>query len=130
MALIMRAETNAGIANALGISPKTVEKHIEAAYRRLGVQTRTEALLILLGDAVPTRTHVSQPTPDGRERPSHPRQVQVRPLPVKPRTPARDLLHRCPPGGSCVLGDRKYGAWPGRRRIGGDPRVGRGVLRA
>ncbi len=48
MALIMCAETNAGIANKLGISPKTVEKHIEAAYRRLGVQTRTEALLILL----------------------------------------------------------------------------------
>ena len=36
MALILRGETTAGIANELGISPKTVEKHIESAYRALG----------------------------------------------------------------------------------------------
>ncbi len=49
MALILRGETTAGIANELGISPKTVEKHIESAYRALGAQSRTEALLVLLG---------------------------------------------------------------------------------
>ena len=53
MALILRGETTAGIANELGISPKTVEKHIESAYRALGVQSRTEALLVLLNGSRP-----------------------------------------------------------------------------
>ncbi len=49
MALGLRGRTNAAIANELGISPRTVAKHLEAAFRRLGVQTRTEAAVALLG---------------------------------------------------------------------------------
>ena len=61
MALILQGETTAGIANSLGISPKTVEKHIESAYRALGVQSRTEALLVLLNGSRPAARPASEP---------------------------------------------------------------------
>ncbi len=38
-------KSNADIASILQISSRTVEKHIEAIYAKLGVETRTAALL-------------------------------------------------------------------------------------
>ncbi len=40
---VTQGKTNAGIGRALGISEKTVEKHLDAIYRKLDVQSRTEA---------------------------------------------------------------------------------------
>lgn len=41
--LLAAGNTNAQIALALRIAQKTVSKHVEAIYRRLGVQTRVAA---------------------------------------------------------------------------------------
>lgn len=49
MTLILDGATNGAVANQLGISERTVEKHVYGAYARLGARTRTEALLTLLG---------------------------------------------------------------------------------
>ena len=48
MELILGGSTNGGVAHALGISERTVEKHVIAAYTKLGARTRTEALLKVL----------------------------------------------------------------------------------
>lgn len=39
--------TNVAVARALGISPRTVAKHLEHAYRKLGVSSRTAAVTTL-----------------------------------------------------------------------------------
>lgn len=49
MRLILDGATNGSVAHELGISERTVEKHVYGAYARLGARTRTEALLALLG---------------------------------------------------------------------------------
>lgn len=49
MRLILDGATNGAVAHELGISERTVEKHVYGAYARLGARTRTEALLALLG---------------------------------------------------------------------------------
>ena len=49
MKLILDGATNGSVAHQLGISERTVEKHVYGAYARLGARTRTEALLTLLG---------------------------------------------------------------------------------
>lgn len=49
MRLVLAGRTNDAVARDLGISTRTVAKHLEAAYRRLGVRTRTEAAALLLG---------------------------------------------------------------------------------
>lgn len=41
--------TNADIAAALQISPATVRKHLQRAYARLGLRSRSEALVLLAG---------------------------------------------------------------------------------
>jgi DNA-binding NarL/FixJ family response regulator len=46
--MILNGATNGSVANDLGISERTVEKHVLAAYQRLGARTRTEALLAIL----------------------------------------------------------------------------------
>jgi DNA-binding CsgD family transcriptional regulator len=48
MTLVLNGATNGAVANALGISERTVEKHVIAAYDKLGVRTRTKALLAVL----------------------------------------------------------------------------------
>lgn len=42
--LVRLGMANKEVAQALGISPGTVRKHLEHTYARLGVQSRTEAL--------------------------------------------------------------------------------------
>jgi DNA-binding CsgD family transcriptional regulator len=44
LALIAEGRTNADVATALWISPATVRKHLENAYTKLGVTTRTAAV--------------------------------------------------------------------------------------
>jgi DNA-binding NarL/FixJ family response regulator len=44
--LTSQGKTNNGIAYALGISEKTVEKHLDSIYRKLDVRSRTEAAVI------------------------------------------------------------------------------------
>jgi len=48
MVLVLNGATNAGVASELGISERTVEKHVLAAYEKLGARTRMEALLAIL----------------------------------------------------------------------------------
>ena len=43
----IRGETNAEIAEALSISPRTVAKHLEHAYAKLGVHGRREAARLI-----------------------------------------------------------------------------------
>lgn len=46
--LVAEGKRNAEIGAVLGLSPRTVEKHLEHIYHKLGVQTRTAAALSLL----------------------------------------------------------------------------------
>lgn len=45
---VAQGKSNAEIAIILGISPRTVDKHLQAIYARLGVETRTQAALIAI----------------------------------------------------------------------------------
>jgi DNA-binding NarL/FixJ family response regulator len=56
--LVADGRTNAAIAHALGVSPRTVAKHLEHIYRRLGVSSRAAA--------------VSRMTPEGSLKPGSP----------------------------------------------------------
>jgi DNA-binding CsgD family transcriptional regulator len=49
IALVADGRTNGEVAHALGISPETVRKHLENAYERLGVHTRTAAVKAVFG---------------------------------------------------------------------------------
>ena len=40
---VARGKTNKDIADILGLSPRTVNKHLEHVYVKLGVETRTAA---------------------------------------------------------------------------------------
>jgi DNA-binding NarL/FixJ family response regulator len=44
--LVVEGKTNAEIGLALGISEKTVEKHLEAIFRKMGVASRVEAAVM------------------------------------------------------------------------------------
>jgi len=44
--LVVEGKTNAEIAILLGISEKTVEKHLDSVYRKMGVASRVEAAVI------------------------------------------------------------------------------------
>lgn len=47
LAWVAQGKTNAEIGMILGTSPRTVEKHLEHIYQKLGVETRTAATLAL-----------------------------------------------------------------------------------
>jgi DNA-binding CsgD family transcriptional regulator len=47
--LVARGFSNAAIASRLGISARTVQKHLERAYRTLGVSSRSQAAELLWG---------------------------------------------------------------------------------
>jgi DNA-binding CsgD family transcriptional regulator len=42
--LVALGRTNTAIAHALGVSPRTVAKHLEHTYRKLGVSSRAAAV--------------------------------------------------------------------------------------
>lgn len=42
---LLQGFSNKRIALALGISPRTVQKHLQRVYQHLGVETRTEAIV-------------------------------------------------------------------------------------
>lgn len=46
---VAEGKTNAEVAGVLGISTDTVRKHLENAYAKLGVHTRTAAVAALVG---------------------------------------------------------------------------------
>jgi DNA-binding CsgD family transcriptional regulator len=45
VALVASGKTNSEIATVLAISPRTVQKHLEHIFEKLGVETRTAAAL-------------------------------------------------------------------------------------
>lgn len=47
---VVRGKTNAEIGLSLGISPKTVEKHLDSVYRKMGVASRVEAAVQAIRD--------------------------------------------------------------------------------
>lgn len=52
------AKTDREIAALLGLSHRTVQKHLERIYEKLGVETRTAAVMraLAIGDAGPTQS--------------------------------------------------------------------------
>jgi DNA-binding CsgD family transcriptional regulator len=48
LALVLEGRTSAQVAQALVLSPRTVEKHLEAIYTRLGVESRGQAITTTL----------------------------------------------------------------------------------
>jgi DNA-binding CsgD family transcriptional regulator len=51
LAILAAGKTNDEIAAVLGISPRTVQKHLEHVFEKLGVETRTAAALHALAAA-------------------------------------------------------------------------------
>ncbi|HZZ50542.1 MAG TPA: LuxR C-terminal-related transcriptional regulator [Pseudonocardia sp.] len=56
LTLVGRGLTDSAIGRQLGCSPRTVDKHLEHAYRRLGVRGRAEAVAVWLTPADVTAT--------------------------------------------------------------------------
>ncbi len=52
--LVALGKSNGEVARTLWISPGTVRKHLENAYEKLGVHSRTAAVAALLGRDGPT----------------------------------------------------------------------------
>lgn len=49
LAWVIRGKTNRDIADILGMSPRTVHKHLEHVFEKLGVETRTAAASVAMG---------------------------------------------------------------------------------
>ena len=54
--LVRRGATNREAASALFVTPKTIEYHLAAIYRKLGVRSRTELAIALIGSETGHRT--------------------------------------------------------------------------
>jgi DNA-binding CsgD family transcriptional regulator len=48
LALVAEGKTNGEVGSALGLSPRTVGKHLEHVFEKFGVHTRTAAAAIWL----------------------------------------------------------------------------------
>jgi DNA-binding CsgD family transcriptional regulator len=59
LSLVAEGRTNAEIGSILGISPNTVRTHLENAFAKLGVHTRTEAVVVAF--ELDRRRHVDPP---------------------------------------------------------------------
>jgi DNA-binding CsgD family transcriptional regulator len=46
---VAKGKTNRDIGDILGMSPRTVNKHLEHIYEKLGVETRTAAAALAMG---------------------------------------------------------------------------------
>jgi DNA-binding CsgD family transcriptional regulator len=55
LAWVAGGKTNAETAEFLSIAPGAVKKHLDHIYEKLGVGTRTEALVMAMGHALPRR---------------------------------------------------------------------------
>ena len=49
LAWVVDGKTNGKVAAILGTRPRTVAKHLERIFRKLGVETRTAATAAVLG---------------------------------------------------------------------------------
>jgi DNA-binding NarL/FixJ family response regulator len=61
---LSKGKTNRDIAQILGLSPRTVDKHLEQIYAKLGVENRTAAAAVAANSAVvlaKARTHYHRP---------------------------------------------------------------------
>lgn len=52
---LAQGKRNGEIGHLLGVSPRTVQKHLEHIYEKLGVQTRTAAVLYVLTKGLGSR---------------------------------------------------------------------------
>ena len=57
LALVDEGKTNAEIAHILWVAPSTVRKHLENAYAKLGVNSRTEATALLRREAAQAKNY-------------------------------------------------------------------------
>jgi DNA-binding CsgD family transcriptional regulator len=53
LAWVAKGKTNAEIAALLSVSPRTVQKHLELVYQRLGVESRTAAVMRAIDFSIP-----------------------------------------------------------------------------
>jgi DNA-binding CsgD family transcriptional regulator len=100
-----RGRTNLAIARAIDVSPRTIAKHLEHIYRKLGVTSRAAAVYRAVGRANPGQRALTlqllgaegaspaAPGPDGL-------------VPEQPRARARRLGCQLPHGRPGRLGDR------------------------
>ena len=63
--LLVEGCTAVAMAHRLGISVRTVQKHLEHVYRKLGVTNRLAAAMVVQGHA--SRPHDPGPAPASRE---------------------------------------------------------------
>jgi DNA-binding CsgD family transcriptional regulator len=57
LALVREGLATKRIASALGISPRTVDKHVQRALDKLGVRTRIQAIALIDQTRAPSRAH-------------------------------------------------------------------------
>lgn len=76
---LAHGKTDAEIAALLGLSTRTVHKHLEHVYVKLGVETRTAAVMRALAMRPPDGTPLR-------------RVLEGRPAPGDPRHPAREAF--------------------------------------
>lgn len=55
LAWLQQGKSNKEIGLALGISHRTVQKHLQRIYERLGVQTRAKAIVLIHQNRLKTR---------------------------------------------------------------------------
>ena len=114
MLLVARGNTSRQIGEALFISPRTVEMHVQGSLLKLGCRTRAQAVrkLAELG---------TLPPEDSRDRPSC-RPEPARPEPARLSLPALACRYR--------VGGRSFGAQQHHRAAGIESQRGPPLLRA
>jgi FixJ family two-component response regulator len=67
---LSKGKTNRDIAQILGLSPRTVDKHLEQIYSKLGVENRTAAAAICGQCEEREDVRLKRPGPHGSRRAS------------------------------------------------------------